>query len=627
MAARRARWSPHRKSARWSAVGISFVLGLTTVAAVLPAQADDPTPEQLFGASPDGEETEPVFDVEDAIEETVWVESSVDSDGEPGNDRIGVRIRRPNVPASELQVPAIIDPSPYNRGTRAFGWVNDYLTELGIDVFGDEVESPPALPYSPNYFLARGYAVINADMSGTGTSTGCPATGGRSDVAGIESVVKWLHGDGTAYTARTGGDPVEATWSTGNSALIGVSYEGTLPIGVAATGVEGLKTVVPIAAISNWYNYFRANGAVKTGYFDPLAGGVLTRDPAPISVPNTQTGNDYRACDDEMVDLVKAAERHTGNYNAYWDARNYLNDADQIDASVFLVHGLTDWNVQSQNFGEFWSKLKQYDVARKLWLHRGAHTSPANIDNARWAPVLHRWFDHWLYGLDTGVMGEPQVDVQSVRAPFGWTTYSNWPVPGTEDVDVYLTPSADGTAPGGLSAIQAEDAPAHDVFTESYTASENAIVRNAFTPQTYRKVYLSPVLTHDVHLSGTPSVQLNARFSGNANVSAVLMDYAADNSNTADGNVLVTRGWMDVKSNRTLWAEDPINPQRQYVVRFDQQPKDYVFPAGRRIGLVVTGKDNRIFAPEGAEPATIDLQVKVSHVRLPIEGGVAGLGF
>ena len=331
MAARRGRWSPHRKSARWSAVGISFVLGLTTVAAVLPAQADDPTAEQLFGASPDGEETEPVFDVEDAIEETVWVESSVDSDGEPGNDRIGVRIRRPNVPASELQVPAIIDPSPYNRGTRAFGWVNDYLTELGIDVFGDEVESPPALPYSPNYFLARGYAVINADMAGTGTSTGCPATGGRSDVAGIESVVKWLHGDGTAYTARTGGDPVEATWSTGNSALIGVSYEGTLPIGVAATGVEGLKTVVPIAAISNWYNYFRANGAVKTGYFDPLAGGVLTRDPAPISVPNTQTGNDYRACDDEMVDLVKAAERHTGNYNAYWDARNYLNDADQIE--------------------------------------------------------------------------------------------------------------------------------------------------------------------------------------------------------------------------------------------------------------------------------------------------------
>src|SRR5919106_6225206 len=135
MAASRRRWSPSRKSARWSAAGIGIVMGLTTLAAVFPARADDPTlSTQLFGDGPDGEQTEPVFDVEDAIEETVWVESSVDSDGDDGNDRIGVRIRRPDVPASELQVPAIINPSPYNRGTRTFGWVNDYLTDLGINV-------------------------------------------------------------------------------------------------------------------------------------------------------------------------------------------------------------------------------------------------------------------------------------------------------------------------------------------------------------------------------------------------------------------------------------------------------------------------------------------------------------
>jgi len=627
MAGLRGRWSPNKKSARWSAVGISLVLGATTLAAVLPAQADDPTPSaQLFGAGPDGEQTEPVFDVEDAIEQTVWVESSVDSDGEGGNDRIGVRIRRPDVPASELQVPAIINPSPYNRGTRAFSWVNDYLTELGIDVFGDEVESPPALPYSPNFFLARGYAVIEADMAGTGTSTGCPSTGGRPDVAGIESVVEWLNGEGTAYTERTGGEPVEATWSSGSSALVGVSYEGTLPIGVAATGVEGLETIVPIAAISSWYNYFRANGAVKTGYFDPLAGGVLTRDPAPIDVPNDETGDDYRACDDEMIDIVGAAERRTGNYNAYWDARNYNNDAEEMDASVFLVHGLTDWNVQSQHFGQFWNALTRYDVPRKLWLHRGAHTSPANIDNERWEPVLHRWFDHWLYGLDTGVMSEPMADVQSVHDPFGWQTYSNWPVPSTRDVPVYVTPE-DGDGAGGLASSEPEDELGVETFTESYTANENAIVRNAFTPQTYRRVYLSPVLTQDVHLSGTPWVRLGARLSGNANVSAVLMDYAADNSGTSSGNVIVSRGWMDVKSVRTLWAEDEINQQRQYVVNFEQMPKDYVFPAGRRIGLVVTGKDNRIFAPDGATPATIDLKLELSSLRLPIVGGKPALGF
>ena len=42
--------------------------------------------------------------------------------------------------------------------------------------------------------------------------------------------------------------------------MIGKSYDGTLSNGVAATGVEGLKTIVPISAISAWYNYSRTGG-------------------------------------------------------------------------------------------------------------------------------------------------------------------------------------------------------------------------------------------------------------------------------------------------------------------------------------------------------------------------------
>ena len=42
--------------------------------------------------------------------------------------------------------------------------------------------------------------------------------------------------------------------------MIGKSYDGTLANGVAGTGVEGLRTVVPIAAISSWYDYDRSQG-------------------------------------------------------------------------------------------------------------------------------------------------------------------------------------------------------------------------------------------------------------------------------------------------------------------------------------------------------------------------------
>ena len=39
-----------------------------------------------------------------------------------------------------------------------------------------------------------------------------------------------------------------ADWHNGNSAMIGKSYNGTLPIAAASTGVEGLKAIVPISA-------------------------------------------------------------------------------------------------------------------------------------------------------------------------------------------------------------------------------------------------------------------------------------------------------------------------------------------------------------------------------------------
>ena len=45
--------------------------------------------------------------------------------------------------------------------------------------------------------------------------------------------------------------------------MMGTSYNGTIPIAAASTGVEGLEAIVPISAISDWYDYYRANGVVR----------------------------------------------------------------------------------------------------------------------------------------------------------------------------------------------------------------------------------------------------------------------------------------------------------------------------------------------------------------------------
>ena len=54
--------------------------------------------------------------------------------------------------------------------------------------------------------------------------------------------------------------------------MIGTSYEGTLPLAAATTGVEGLEVVVPVSPNTSYYHYYRSNGLVRS------PGGYLGED-------------------------------------------------------------------------------------------------------------------------------------------------------------------------------------------------------------------------------------------------------------------------------------------------------------------------------------------------------------
>src|SRR5690606_14387663 len=96
---------------------------------------------------------------------------------------------------------------------------------------------------------------------GTADSDGCPTSGDRAETLATKAIIDWLNGRAKGFDAS--GEPVEADWTNGDTGMTGVSYNGTLPNMVATTGVEGLKTIIPVSAISNWYEYYRANGLVR----------------------------------------------------------------------------------------------------------------------------------------------------------------------------------------------------------------------------------------------------------------------------------------------------------------------------------------------------------------------------
>jgi X-Pro dipeptidyl-peptidase len=100
---------------------------------------------------------------------------------------------------------------------------------------------------------------------------------------------------------------------------------------------------------------------------------------------------------------------------------------------------------------------------------------------------------------------------------------------------------------------------------------------------------------------------------------------------------MVTRGWMDVQNRNRRDRTDPINQGQFYEFEFDLHTDDYVFAAGRRIGLVIFSSDsgNRgstnpinwgftLLPNPGTELTVLP---GLSQIELPIVGGAAALGF
>src|SRR5690625_3752757 len=444
--------------------------------------------------------TQPVYSSEKAIIETVYVETTVDSDGDGEYDKVRADLIRPKETEDGLKVPVIYEMSPYRAGLNPIDF-HDVDVELNPVDDNQQGGIPYAqgLPgYYDDYFVPRGYAVILAEGIGSGLSDGCPTTGDEQEILATKAVVDWLNGNAKAYDED--GEEVLADWSTGKVGMTGVSYNGTLPNGLATTGVEGLETIVPIGAISSWYDYYRANGAVIApgGYqgedADSLARAVLTR-------------NNSEVCEDMMNQIEESQDRLTGDYNEFWDERNYLNNAQGIEASVFVVHGLNDWNVKTKQFSQWWDALEENDVPRKLWLHQNGHSSPYHFRIEEWLTTLNKWFDYWLYDIDNDIMDEPMVDIQ--KEDRSWKKEKAWPHEEVQDTTLYLTDV--NVENGNLRHRPVINTDvSHEIVDDASIRAEQ-LIQKPFELIENRQVYFTSELTKSYRISGDrKSTRLNS---------------------------------------------------------------------------------------------------------------------
>ena len=597
---------------------VPFALALT-----LQAQTQQPASAPVF----ENGLAQPVFAGQPIVKHNVWVEvPSLDTDRDGVNDRIRVQVSRPDATERGTKLPVILVASPYSGGTKPYPQydINVPLYVPGVTPPPPPGKGPmPAPPEKPSYgseppireinsggyatyFLPRGFIFADANSLGTGHSTGCPTIGGHEENLAIKAVIDWFNGKGRAFDGD--GKEVKAYWTTGNTSMIGTSYVGTLPIGAASLGVEGLKAIVPIAGVSSYYDHRRSYGLVINSF--PMTG----TDPDTL-FDNILSRSAPEACTWMRDRMTDGADRLTGNYNAYWDERNYVKDAAKFRAAVLISHGLNDFNVKPRHAARLWAALRASNVPAKIWWNQGGHGDRANsARQAEWRDMLNRFWTEYLFGAGKGTMSGPKAVVE--RENNQWVEYADWPVPGSTNVTVRFAPGDPDTI--GQLGGSAAAAVVREVIVDDATIDANAHVAAPASPN--RLVYQTPALTRFVHLSGIASVTLRLAFDKPAaNVSAMLVDYKA-----AGAPVIVTRGWADPQNRESIVKTTPVVPGTEYTMTFELQPHDYIFAAGSKLGLVLMSSD-RLFTLRPPPGTRLTLNTAQSLLTLPVVGGTKAL--
>jgi X-Pro dipeptidyl-peptidase len=535
------------------------------------------------------------------VAETVYVETSLDTDGDGQPDRIYVSVDRP----SGTNLPAIMTMSPYAMGGNNAPTHNVNLRRLPQDP--DAASSDAAGGDKSREFLRddlvalrdaaleRGYASLTAHSIGTGRSSGCPTVGDEAETLAAKAVIDWLGGRARGYTSLTGTTPVAATWASGAVGMTGVSYNGTLPNMVATTGVEGLKAIVPVAAISSWYDYYRAGGLVVG------PGGYVGEDADVLGKFIVRAG----ACSAAITRLTQTMGREHGDFDGFWQARDYVAQAAGVRAAVFIMHGQSDWNVRQRHAIRWWEAL-QGRVPVKMWLHKGGHSHPSRSDTqtAIWA-----WFDRYVKGVKNGADDDAPVEVES---PSGaWTTQQSWPSEMTSRQTLHLNAGFElGSTPANTTTKTFVDA--------GRTTRLESLLANPTRDDAGRLAFVTPPLAAATLLSGTPSVTLDVAVLNRraANLTVAIVEYPASGSAR-----VVTRGWADPQNHADMAQGEPLVMGQRYALTFDLEPKQYTFARGSRIGVVVTGTDyDHTIRPEAGTELSVTLG-RDSFVALDLSGG------
>ena len=418
-----------------------------------------------------GEKYDPA--TSDIVRYCVYVESDYDMEGDGKRDLVKAFVQVPRSAAEgNYKAATLFEARPYCAGVQEDGY--DHMKEVAekeyrkFDLADLDHKAAPRVPSgsasamdlalkadpsdwyykdkgstnsmvyenidSFNYYLVRGFAVIVSAGFGALGSDGFNYVGSEYERDAFKSVVEWIHGDRVAYANREGTITTKADWANGNVAMTGRSYAGTMPFAVATTGVEGLKTIVPVAGIADWYSQQNMQGAQRYWPKEMLNSF--------LAYYCSSRYNDSTLSEKQLDDI--AAFHHELSLQQlkcgfdydekFWGSGNYRLNADKIKCPALIVQGLNDENVSTKQFEMMLKSFQKAGQTVKAILHQGPHITPTMpnkgygilIDGKFYDDIVNEWITHYLYGVENQAEDMPAVLVQTNHDQRKWETSDSW---------------------------------------------------------------------------------------------------------------------------------------------------------------------------------------------------------
>ncbi|MEM9329945.1 MAG: CocE/NonD family hydrolase [Pseudomonadota bacterium] len=330
----------------------------------------------------------------------------------PDGTRLSARVWMP-MDALENPVGAILELIPYRKrdGT----------------VARDELGHP--------WFAGNGFASVRVDIRGNGESEGLMFDEYTSqELQDGCDIIQWIS---------------EQDWCNGNVGMMGISWGGFNALQVAALAPPALKAIITVCStVDRYADDIHYKGGCLLGENFGWSSQMLSYSSRPPD-PKLVGDNSWLEMWKHRLENIPLnwSEWHRHQHrDDYWRHGSVCEDYSAVKASVLSVGGWHDGyrNTISHLVENLSAPVKGIVGP---WIHKYPHYAgpqPA----IGFLQEAKRWWDRWLYDVDTGVEHDPDYRTWLMDSlppkrwweerPGRWIAEEIWPSPNVQDLRLHL---------------------------------------------------------------------------------------------------------------------------------------------------------------------------------------------